>query len=271
VNTDATVRIRPRSLKALLRVFQDPAIGLASGRDVSVGSVEDEANRGEAGYVGFEMWLRSLETRAGSIVGASGCFFAVRRELFDTLFPVALSRDFASALVAVENGFRAVSVDDAVCLVPRTRSLRAEFRRKVRTMTRGLETLWFKRRAALGQGMLFAFEVVSHKLVRWLVFLALPLVPLGFLLLSDNYRWARWGLGLVLAGSLLGAGAYLWPERRRPPGPIALAGFIVGSVVAGFLAWIKALRGELNPIWEPTRRPDVSPPVGSPTSPSGRG
>lgn len=271
VNTDATVRILPRSLKALVRVFQDPAIGLASGRDVSVGSVDDEANRGEAGYVGFEMWLRSLETRAGSIVGASGCFFAVRRELFDVLFPVALSRDFASALVAVENGFRAVSVDDAVCLVPRTRSLRAEFRRKVRTMTRGLETLWFKRRAALGRGALFAFEVLSHKLVRWLVFLSVPLVPLGFLLLADSYQWARWGLGLLGGGALLGAGAYLWPEGRRPPRPIALAGFIVGSVVAGFLSWVKALRGDLNPIWEPTRRPEVPPPVESPTTPSGAG
>jgi len=35
---------------------------------------------------------------------------------------------------------------------------------------------------------------------------------------------------------------------------VAVAGFAVASLVAGFVAWTKALRGELNPTWEPTRR-----------------
>ena len=91
INTDATIRIPPHALKPLVRVFQDPTIGVASGRDVSVGRVEQEANRGESGYVGYEMWLRSLETRVGSIVGASGCFYAIRRSLVNSTFPAALS------------------------------------------------------------------------------------------------------------------------------------------------------------------------------------
>ncbi|HLG04573.1 MAG TPA: glycosyltransferase family 2 protein [Gemmatimonadales bacterium] len=258
VNTDATVRILPGSLKPLIRVFQDPRIGVASGRDVSVGAVAEEANRGESGYVGFEMWLRALETRAGSIVGASGCFYANRRELFDVLFPAALSRDFAAALNAVEEGYRAVSVDEAVCLVPRTLSLRSEFRRKVRTMTRGLETLWYKRPVLARGGVLFAFQLLSHKLVRWLVFPLLPLLPLGFLLLAVENRWAGWVLLAALGGTLLGAAAFLWPGQRRPPFLLALPGFLVGSTVAGAVAWARALRGELDPVWEPTRRPPAS-------------
>ena len=47
----------------------------------SVGNLQAGANRGESGYVGYEMWVRGLETRVGTIVGASGCFFASRREL----------------------------------------------------------------------------------------------------------------------------------------------------------------------------------------------
>lgn len=258
VNTDASVRILPGSLKPLIRVFQDPRIGVASGRDVSVGAVDQEANRGESGYVGFEMWLRSLETRAGSIVGASGCFYANRRELYDVLFPAALSRDFAAALNAVEQGYRAVSVEEAVCLVPRALSLRAEFRRKVRTMTRGLETLWYKRRVFRLGGSLFAFQLLSHKLIRWLGFPLLPLLPLGLGLLAVDHAWARWALLGVLGGLLLGGAAYLWPGERRPPLLLALPGFVVGSTVAGVLAWARAVRGELDPIWEPTRRPPAA-------------
>ncbi len=255
VNTDATIRIIPAALKALIRVFQDPAIGLASGRDVSVGDVNREGNQAESGYVGYEMWLRSQETAAGSIVGASGCFYAVRRELFDVMFPAALSRDFAAALIAAELGFRAVSVDAAVCLVPRTRSPRSEFRRKVRTMTRGLETLWFKRQAFWVGGPLFSFQLLSHKLIRWLVFLLAPLLPAGLLILAPSLAWARWTLLAGVLGLLLAGIAFLWPEGSRPPRAVVMAGFLVGSQVAGFLAWIKALRGELNPTWEPTRRP----------------
>ena len=96
VNTDATIRILPGALRELIAVFQDPSVGVASGRDVSTGGLRSAGNQGESGYVGYEMWIRSLETRIGTIIGASGCFFAIRRELYDGAFPEALSRDFAS-------------------------------------------------------------------------------------------------------------------------------------------------------------------------------
>ena len=256
VNTDATIRILPTALKPLIRVFQDPTIGVASGRDVSVGALTIEANQGESGYVGYEMWVRSLETRVGSIVGASGCFYAIRLELHETLVPAALSRDFASALTAREHGYRAVSVDEAVCLVPRTVSLQREYRRKVRTMARGLETLWFKRHLLNPfQHGRFAWMLWSHKLIRWLVFLVAPVALLALGALAIYYPVARVALGVALAGVGLGIVALRAPEGRRLPRLVALCGFVLATHLAGFLAWTRALRGELNPIWEPTRRP----------------
>jgi cellulose synthase/poly-beta-1,6-N-acetylglucosamine synthase-like glycosyltransferase len=256
VNMDATIRLRPDSLRRLVRVFQDPTIGVASGRDVSVGDERLEGNQGESGYVGYEMWVRALETQVGGIVGASGCFYAIRRPLVQSLFPAALSRDFASPLLARRAGFRSVSVNDAVCFVPRTRSLKAEYRRKIRTMARGLETLGYL--AALMNPLrygLFAWMLVSHKLCRWLVFLLLPLAALGLLLLVPTSVPARWLFAAAAVGVLLGIAGMRWPEGRKPPLPVALCGFALASAVAGLLAWSKALTGERNPIWEPTRRP----------------
>jgi cellulose synthase/poly-beta-1,6-N-acetylglucosamine synthase-like glycosyltransferase len=256
VNTDATIRILPGSLKPLIRAFEDPTVGVASGRDVSVGDVATGANRGESGYVGYEMWVRSLETRVGSIVGASGCFYAIRRDLHEVLVPEALSRDFASALTAREHGLRAVSVNEAVCLVPRTVSLRREFHRKIRTMTRGLETLWFKRRLLnpFRHGW-FAWMLFSHKLARWLVFPFIPPALAALALLAPQSGAARVGLGLAAATLVAGTVAIRWPAGRAAPRLLELAGFIVVACGAGILAWCRALRGELNPIWEPTRRP----------------
>ena len=255
VNTDATIRILPDSLKPLIRAFEEPSVGLASGRDVSVGSVNVEANRGESGYVGYEMWVRSLETRVNSIVGASGCFYAIRRSLHGSQIPPGYSRDFASALVVREQGFRAVSVDQAVCLVPRTASLQREFRRKVRTMTRGLRTLWLKRRLLnpFRYGS-FGWMLWSHKLVRWLVFPAAPLalaalVPLSLVSIPARVLLAGAGVGIGL-----GTVAMRSPEGRPLPRVVALCGFVLASHVAGFVAWAKALGGESSSIWEPTRR-----------------
>ena len=256
VNTDATIRILPASLKPLIRVFQDPSVGVASGRDVSVGDITVEATGGESGYVWYEMWVRALETRVGSIVGASGCFYAIRRHLHLIEVPPALSRDFASALTAREHGLRAVSVEAALCLVPRTASLMREFRRKIRTMARGLATLWYKRhllnpfRYGLFAGMLW-----SHKLIRWLVFLAAPLALAGLVALSLQFGSARMLLLLALLGIGAGSVAMRAPEGRKLPKLVALCGFILASHLAGAIAWKRLFRGELDAVWEPTRRP----------------
>jgi glycosyltransferase involved in cell wall biosynthesis len=261
VNTDATIEIPPQALLPLVKAFGDPAVGVASGRDVSVGAKGTEANRGESGYVGYEMWVRSLETRAGSIVGASGCYYAIRRGLHRSPVPEQLSRDFASALIARENGYRAVSVEDAICYVPRTGSLSVEFRRKIRTMARGLDTLYFKKHLLnpLRHGR-FAWMLFSHKLCRWLVPLFIPVSLIGLIVLATRSAVAVVLLSVAALVSALGWAALRWPGEGAPPRAIGVCGYLVSAVLAGLMAWLKALRGEKNPIWEPTRRGKLGQP-----------
>jgi cellulose synthase/poly-beta-1,6-N-acetylglucosamine synthase-like glycosyltransferase len=255
VNTDATVRIAPNALKPLVAVFRDPSVGVASGRDVSTGS-ESTQNLGELGYVGYEMWVRDLETRAGGIVGASGCFYASRRDLHGEIVPAALSRDFAAPLIARENGFRSVSVRDAVCFVPRTPSLRREYSRKVRTMARGLDTLFYKRHllSPVRHGR-FAWMLVSHKLARWLVPWAAGVGLLGILLVGFGLAIPAWAIAVGFAAIPLEmVAAWWWPSRVAMPRPVAGPAYVLFGLLAGLAAWIRAFRKELNPIWEPTRR-----------------
>lgn len=257
VNVDATIGLEPHSLRSLLAVFADPTIGVASGRDVSVGDVLAEGNRGESNYVGYEMRIRELETRVSSIVGASGCFYAMRRALHAIPFPDDMSRDFGAVLVAREHGYRSVSVQDAVCYVPRTVSLAREYRRKIRTMERGLRTLWYKRSLLnpIREGS-FAWMLWSHKLCRWLV--PLSLLPAGVGLILFGVGAGGWGwlpAAMVLVGLLMGVAGLAWPGGRRPPALLALAAYGVAGNVAGIAAWFSALLGAGNRVWEPTRRP----------------
>ena len=260
VNVDSTILLTPMSLKRLVRAFDDPTIGVASGRDVSTGEAGREGTRAESDYVGYEMWIRDLETQIGSIVGASGCFYGARRCIHAKPLPPELSWDFASALNARLQGYRSVSVNDAICIVPRAREIRSELTRKVRTMARGLGTLFYFRELMnpFTYGS-FALMLISHKLLRWLPYLLAPVAYAALCYLAVQSVGARVILGIASVGLAAGLAGI----RRGDSGlskPLALAGFLVAVCSAGFLAWIAAFRNTQLAMWEPTRRPEVQRP-----------
>jgi glycosyltransferase involved in cell wall biosynthesis len=253
INTDASVRLHSEAIRHLIDAMSDDAVGVASTRDQSVG-VDDKPSA-EAGYVGYEMRVRQLETGAGGIVGASGSGYAIRSSLHRLPVRDDLSRDFSAALTAHRHGFRAISVEHAVCFVPRTPSLRQEFKRKVRTISRGMETLYFNRDLmSMRRHGSFAFKLISHKVIRWLVPLACLPAGVGLLMLAYTQVWARLAVIAALAMLLGGIVAIrlegplvnrLFPRRAT--------GLIAANLAVIVAAW-RFVVGHEDHMWEPTRR-----------------
>lgn len=255
VNTDSSIRLHAAAVRELIAHMADPEIGVASGRDVSISSTGDASNPTEAGYVGYEMRVRELETRTGGIVGASGSCYAIRTDLHRIPIREDLSRDFSAALTARENGFRAVSVDSAVCFVARTGSLRREYRRKVRTITRGMMTLVARRNllnpARYGA---FAWKLFSHKICRWLLPVTIvPAVPALAFLARDHW-WAGIVLGIGALVAILAVAGAFWPANREMPRVLSIAAFGTAANLAVLHALLRVISGGSDPVWEPTRR-----------------
>jgi glycosyltransferase involved in cell wall biosynthesis len=255
INTDSSVRLHPEAVRHLVASMADPSVGVASTRDISV-TAPQNANRAEADYVGYEMRIRQLETLSGGIVGASGSGYAIRRHLHAIPVRADLSRDFSAALTARRHGLRAISADEAFCFVPRTGSLRQEYKRKVRTISRGMETLNFNRDLLdLANHGAFAWKLLSHKVCRWLVpILVLPaLVGLG--MLAVDHVWPR----VVLVLAAIGAGVAVlgarWPDSRKLPRalPVGIVGALSANLAVVHSAW-RFVHGHDDHIWEPTRR-----------------
>ncbi len=250
VFTDAGIQLTPNAIETIVANFADPKVGVVSSEDQIVGQ---GIGTGEGAYIDFEMKLRRWESSLNSVVGASGSFFAARAEVCRKWHPDQTS-DFFVPLHAVEMGFRVIVDPLSIGYYSTTHSGMAEFQRKVRTIVNGLIVFFSHGRLLnLLRFPIFSWQMVSHKLCRWLL-------PLGFilLLLPNIFLWnAGWFYRLSLVGQLLiyatGAVALIF-DRLAVLRPIRIASFFLLGNVATLVAWARFLRGEKFERWEPTRR-----------------
>ncbi len=251
VFTDVATAVQPDAVARIVRTFSDPRIGAVSSEDRLM--APDGQPAGEGAYVRYEMWLRGLESRVGSLVGLSGSLFAARREVCAD-WDVRIPSDFNVALNCVRRGYRAVTDPDLLGFYPDANDAGKEYRRKLRTVIRGIAAM-VRRREMLNplRYPLFAFQLFSHKLMRW----AVP----WFLLtaLAANMALAGDGLvyGVTLAAQLLiyatVALAALYPPLRDNR-LARIPFFFVQVNLAVAHATVAYLSGSRVTVWEPTRR-----------------
>ena len=249
--SDATTFLEPEAARMIVRNFADPTVGVVSGEDRIMG--DDTAGTGEGAYVRYEMWLRRLEARAGSLVGASGCFFAIRKSLAETWID-DMSSDFYMPIVARLKGLRTVPEEEAIGRYTVLRDPQREFQRKVRTILHGLEVLFHFRRALnpLRYGF-FAVQLISHKLMRWLVPVSLALLLVtGASLTDDGVLYRAAFVGQLLFYSAAAAAALLRPVQRHLAFRLPL--FFVMVNLSIVVAWYQYLTGRRQVVWDATPR-----------------
>ena len=248
VFSDASIMLERDALVEIARPFAAADIGCVSGEDRIAGG------GGEGLYGRYELFLRGKESAVGSIVGASGSFYAQRRELCAP-FVANVAPDFLSVLRTVEQGYRAVTEPRAVGRMSALSSAADEFHRKVRTINRGITTL--VRYAHLLNPMrygFFAVELWSHKLARWLVpFFLLTMLASSAALASGS----TWYLLLLLAQVALYAVAGLAVLGWTPlvdALPVKVSVYFTVVNLATLVAWARVLTGVRQELWSPTRR-----------------
>ena len=250
VFTDAKVRLSSDALIRLAEKFRDQKVGVVSSFDVVEGA---GTGSGEGFYVRYEMWLRQKEEEFSTLIGLSGSCFAARKELCQA-WRDNVPSDFWMLINAQREGLRGVTAEEALCYYKEVSSSGEEFSRKVRTVLRGMSTL-FSCPEVLNPTRFgsFSWQIISHKLCRWLVPWIFLLLGFCLLLLASEhwfYSLSFLGYSLFFLAALLAH--FVADLRKRTMFKIPLF-FIVSNAAIG-LAWVYFLSGKRMQRWEPSKR-----------------
>ncbi len=190
VFTDANALFRQDAVKMLVKNFADKRVGCVCG-ELHLASQESQTAKGEGFYWQYETYIKRKESEIYSVLFTNGAIYAIRRSLFERLDP-AWADDFMIPLSIARKGYRSVQEPEAVGYEKTSTAVKDEFWRKIRIVARD-SNAYFHVKGLLGKPFRpwLAFQLFSHKLLRWLVPLFMvAILGLNFLLLSrEFYRW----------------------------------------------------------------------------------
>jgi poly-beta-1,6-N-acetyl-D-glucosamine synthase len=242
--TDARQSIECGALRMLVENFADPEVGAASGELMLGDPADGEKGHGVGLYWRIEKRIRELESASGSVVGATGALYAVRREFVTPIPEGTILDDVYIPMQVVRKGKRVVFDGRARAWDRPSIDQSREFSRKVRTLSGNYQLLqlapWI-----LSSSNPIRFEYVSHKLLRLAVPFALlgvlvsavflPQTPYRVLLIAQLsfYALALLGLSPVKIGLLkrLGDTALTFVVLNTAAA-VAFANFVFGRKVA---------------------------------------
>ncbi len=195
--TDVRQTLAPDSVQKLVDCFADPLVGAVSGELViRKGATENEGSTGI--YWRYESWIRRQLSQIDSIFGATGPFYAMRRELAVPLPADILLDDMYLPLAAFFRGYRLV-IEPAAKAFDYPTLREAEFGRKVRTLAGNYQIL-LAYPALLGFQNRMWFHYVSYKLGRLILPWIFVLLFVSSCFLPTPWRWIFLALQAVFYG-----------------------------------------------------------------------
>ncbi|MGB6678714.1 MAG: glycosyltransferase family 2 protein [Terriglobales bacterium] len=239
VFTDARQEVEPGALRLLLENFADPQVGCVSGELMLGDPEKGETREGLGVYWRVEKRIRELESASGSVVGATGAFYAIRRNLLMPLPPETILDDVYLPMQVVRQGFRVV-FDSRVRVWDSDLGTAHEFARKVRTLSGNYQLLqlapWL-----LTSANPIRFEFFSHKLLRLIV----PFALAGTLVASIALRSPVYRVALALQTAFYGLSGLAVAQVKE--GPLArMADAVLTFVVlntAAVVAFVNFVSG----------------------------
>jgi cellulose synthase/poly-beta-1,6-N-acetylglucosamine synthase-like glycosyltransferase len=243
--TDANVIMDLACVRDFQRYFGDPHVGCVCGNLVYTNPGDSTTASTGSSYWRFEEAVKKLEMETGSVMGADGSLFAIRRELHRPPPPHIIDDMYVSLMILC-SGYRVIQASDAFAYEESVISSQEEFQRKIRIACQAFNVhrlVWPQLRQLDGVSL---YKYVSHKLIRWftIYLLAASAAAFAAALLASGHD------GLAAGGAALGAAALLLGRFCSIPPFAQIAEILSAFAGTGIGVW-RSLRGERYQTWTP--------------------
>ncbi len=255
--SDATTNYKPDVLREILPNFADETVGCVAGKLIYVDESESNVGSGAKSYWNYETFLKRSESRVCSLIGASGCLYALRKSAYREMYPEACS-DFLICAVVFRQGLRTVFEPNAVCSEETNRHAGKELKMRVRVISQTFNDLWRNRDMfnPLKSGF-FALELFSHKAMRYAVpvFSFFLFISAAYLAIFSTIFLIVFALQIIFyLNALIG---WIMEKNGVKSAIFSMPLYFVLANLASVIGFYKFLSGERFASWEPIREKKV--------------
>ena len=247
---DASSLCEPGSLRNLVAPFADARVGCVAGKVAFVQSRENLTTESQGIYWKYEQVLKRAESRLGSLVGVDGPLYAIRKERYVELRRDIIS-DLITPLLVIRDGYAVVYEPGAITYEEATIRPGDELSTRRRIVARGLLALLrYPELFNPWKRPMLAFQIVSHKILRWFAGLYFILMLISSVLLSPRFFYLLTGAAMVVFLMLAWKGLKSQDYPRRV---FAVPYYFALVNWAALLGILDYLRGKRVISWKPVR------------------
>lgn len=252
VFSDANNDFSKNSIKQLVKHFSDPNIGAVTGAKHIYDNDERQSAAGDGLYWKYESKIKEAESMIGSITGAEGEIFAVRKIMYKPINSSVINDDAAITFDIIRSGYRVIYEKEAKAYEEASKDLIDDFNVKVRMTAGGFQTLSLQKEYLFPPMSWFSFTFISHKILRWLT----P-VFLVIIFTSPLYLIGRIDMKIIFLLQILfyGISLFGWLNRNKSLHKlIYIPMYFTVMNIALFVGFLRFLNNNTKTIWKKADR-----------------
>lgn len=253
VFSDATTVYHRQALRYLVGHYKDPTVGAVTGRNLYFDPQGNSPTGvGTMLFWNYENAIKVMQSRISTLTGCVGCIYSVRKDAY-TRLPDDVISDLVQPLKAIQKGYRIVFEERALAYEETTLSSPEEFGMRVRVITRGMRGLLTVSDLLMPwKGGWVSFQLLSHKVLRWLVpfFLMVAFVSTCLAGESREIRFAFWLQALFYVAAALPLVAPLHKYWKV----LGIPHYFCTLNAAALVSMIEVIRGRKYVVWQTVRK-----------------
>lgn len=261
---DANTFLNNDCLLHLARHYINPKVGAVAGEKkvIDPSEQQDVAGAGEGLYWKYESFLKKLDSKFYTVVGAAGELFSMRTNLYKPVEEFVLLDDFIISLRICQMGYRVLYEPNATAIETSSASLAEEKKRKIRIGAGGFQSIWMLRDLLniFKYGKL-SFQFISHRVLRWAVCpFMLPIIFISnlFICLYQESFFYIFLFTIQVLFYVAALAGYILSVKRSKITIFYVPFYFVFMNICIYLGLIRYLGGKQSVLWDKAvRKPEI--------------